>query len=108
MAGTEAAHGTVNRRSFHAQTKDMLGGRYFATVDVDLGAGWVPDRRAEKAPDDAIYQERNRLRLEMHKLRAALTDIALCRIPGVPDGVTVGASQFMQFARDHAKEAAGL
>ncbi len=95
------------RREFTAQLELIHGRRHFATVDVDLGAGWMPDRREKIAPASAIYQERNRLRLEIHKLRNALADIAYCRIPGAPDGVAVQAQQFGPFAQRRAQEALG-
>lgn len=67
--------------------------------------------RLERERDEwrSLYQElcdinaANVARIE--SMKAALEDISLVRIPGAPDGVTVGMDQFGPFARQRAKEA---
>lgn len=53
----------------------------------------------------ATPAEVEKLRADVERLREALTDIAMCRIPHVPDGVTVGMEQFGPFAQQRARAA---
>ena len=57
---------------------------------------------------DADLSELVRLTAETGRLRAALSDIALCRIPGIPDGCTVSIEAFAKFARNLAADTVGI
>ena len=57
---------------------------------------------------DADLSELVRLTAETERLRAAVSDIALCRIPGIPDGCTVSIEAFAKFARNLAADTVGI
>ena len=86
---------TTLQERLRATTQEMASA---CSVPMDL---WNRHSNAVLEAADALTDAQ----AEVERLREALDDIAMCRIPGVPDGVTVSVDDAHTAARDRARAA---